>query len=580
MSNRRYLRPLRKKGVIAAARLQKSKSEGRRLDFQVDPFIRRFLRPILIAFMTTAVAIAMLVVVSIVSPGTPWQTVAYLAFFAALEGAYTAAWLNNPDSRAIDRTAYRIAEVLVLIFIARLFSLLVFGDGLPSRADIRTYLSSPLAFFQAGNFFTTLFIMMVTWWLSVSISRIFSQLDVSDAEMRFFTLPETQQKLQADERPIQVPRSELQNSYLTTFLTVGMLLVVLAAISTYEVREFSYVTNPFEFTRLGLRPAMLTALLFYFLFGLWLLSHARLLRMNARWLMDGVAKEPKLERAWQRSSLILLLIIAFVASLLPIGSTLAISQILGLVLQGLAFIIKAIYGLIGLIFASMLMFLTRNAEPGEQQPLQPLPTQVPPPTESLPPPNPIFGQIISSAFWTILIAILLASAVFLLRERGYKLQTERLRSYYDLLTAWLLSKWKVFRKQVRIARRNLSQILNAEGPSNPEPLHVDKKARRGFLRINSLSPRDQIRYYYLSIVKRANESGIRRRDNETPLEFIDDLVNGWPDYEADLENLTNAFIEARYDMKPIEKEEVNPVKAGWKRLRDRLRTPTKRQSAE
>lgn len=580
MSNRRYPRPLRKRGVIAAAKIQRPRTEGQPLEFRIDPFTRRILRPFLIALMATAIAIAMLVVVSIMTPGEPWQAIAYLAFFAAIEGAYTAAWLNDPDSRAIDRTAYRVAEILVLVFIARIFSFIVFGDGLPTRNDIQTYLSSPVSFFRVGSFFTTLFITMVSWWLAISVTRIFSQLDVSDAEIRFFTMPQAQQKLQADERPIQVPRDDLQKSYLNVFLSVGMLLVGLTALSTYEVREFSYVSNPFEFTRLGLRPAMLTALLMYFLSGLWLLSHSRMLRMNARWLMDGVAKEPKLERAWQRSSLVLLLAIAFAASFLPIGSTLAISQLLTLLLQGLSFLVSVIYGLIGLLFASILMFLTQNVEPVEQQPLQPLPTQVPPPSEPLPPPNPLYGQVISSIFWTLLIAAILASVVFLLRERGYKIQAKRLQGYFSIFSAWLMDRWTWFRRRWRAARRNIAQLLTADSTPMTNNPAVQKKSRNRFLRVNSLSPRDQIRYFYLSIVKRANESGIKRGVNETPLEYVNDLKSGWPDAENDIEKLTNAFLEARYNTKPIDKVEVDPIKAGWKRLRNRLRNPTKPRSEQ
>jgi hypothetical protein len=579
MSNRRYVRPLRKKGVIAAAQLQKHSTAGRLLEFRLDPFTRRVLRPFLIALMATAITIAMLVMIAIISPEQPWQAISYLAFFAALEGAYTTAWLNDPDSRAIDRTTYRVAEILVLIFIARVFSFIIFSDGLPSREDIQTYLSSPVSFALVGNFFTTLTIMMAGWWLSTTISRIFSQLDVSEAEIRFFTLPESQQKLQADERPIQIPRSDLQNSYLTIFLSVGMLLVVMAAISTYEVREFTYVSNPFEFTRLGLRPGMLTALLLYFLTGLWLLSHARLLRMNARWLMDGVAKEPKLERAWQRSSLVLLLTISFAASFLPIGSTLGISRIIGLLLQVLSLIVSAFYGLIGLIFASFLMLLTRNAEPGEQQPLQPLPTQVPPPSEPLPPPNPLFGQIASSIFWAILIAVIIASAVFILRERGYKLQTDRIQGIYAALVAWITDIWKSLRRRMRVTSRKLSRLLTIDATPSIDQSAASAKARNRFVRINSLPPRDQIRYFYLSTIKRAKESGVRRHVNQTPLEFSRDLVESWPEAEGDLDSLTNAFLEARYNSRPIEKAEVNPIKEGWKRLRNRLRTPAKNNPA-
>lgn len=572
MSTPRYLRPHRKKGLLAAARIQRRSDQFTRLEFRVDPFIRRVVRPFLISLMATSVAIAMLVVVGILYPEEAWLAIAVLTFFAALEGAYTAVWLDHPNSRAIDRTLYRVAEVFVLVVIARIFSLIFFGDGIPGRAEIQTYLGSPMSFFFADNFFTTAIVMLAGWWFSVMVSRIFNQLDLSEEEIRFFTLPESQQKLQADDRPIQIARSELENNYLTIFLAVGMALVVMVAISTYEVREFATVANPFEFTRLGIRPAMLVALMLYFLCGLWLLSHSRLLRMNARWLMDGVAMEPELERVWQRASLFLILTIALVAAFLPIGSTLAISQILMVIVQGLYYLIGLIYGLFGLIFASMLMFLSRNAEPGEQQPMQPLPTQPPPPPpEQLPPPNPIIGYVVSSAFWALLIALILAAMVYVLKERGYRLDTSLIRSYYSSVSLWLNDLFKRLRYRARVVRRNVYLRLNTR-TNSVAPHNAISSPRRRFLRINALSPREQIQFFYLSMVKRASEGGIKRQENETPLEYVEDLKEFWPELDADLEDLTDAFLEARYNDKPIEKTAVHPVKEGWKRVKSRLRS--------
>lgn len=85
-------------------------------------------------------------------------------------------------------------------------------------------------------------------------------------------------------------RDQLLNEYLTLWLGGGIMMILLAALSTFEVGQLASITSPFEITRLGLAPAMLFALLTYFLIGFWLLSHARLLRMNARWLMDGYAR--------------------------------------------------------------------------------------------------------------------------------------------------------------------------------------------------------------------------------------------------------------------------------------------------
>lgn len=575
MSTPRFRRPIRKKGVIAAAQNQWLPVTGSRLDYQADPWVRKVIRPILIALLATSVAIAMLVIVTILVPDQSWQIIAWLAFFAALEGAYTAAWLDHPDSRVIDRTTYRAAELFVLVVIARIFSWIVYGSGSPTRADIQAFLESPSSFFMVGNFFTTVIIVLLTWWLTVAVSRIFSQLDVSEDEVRFYTLHESLQKAQADNRPIQISRGELQTRYLTLFLSVGMGLIILAALSTYEVREFATVANPWEITRLGLGPGMLTALLLYFLSGLWLLSHARLLRMNARWLMDGVTKEPKLERAWQWNSFLIILLIALVAAFLPIGSTLAISQILRVIVQGIMFIVSAFYGLIGLAFASMLALLSRSVEPLEQEPLQPLPTPIPPQVTDQVTSNPIIGMVFSSIFWTLFIALVIGATVFVLNERGYRLETKRLKSYLASFTSWLHEFWLTLRGRVRATGRNIRRRFNAGISLKSTPITPASRGPRRFLRVNSLPPREQVRFFYLSTVRRAGELGIRRRQNETPLEYVSDLKDGWPEAEGDLKDLTDAFLEARYNSKPIALTEAASIKERWKRIRARLRNPAK-----
>lgn len=570
MSQRRG-RAIRNKGVIAAARTQRAPDRQARLIFQADPFTRRFLRPVLIALLATSLAVGFLMLAEVLTPGQPWLRLLWLALFAALEGAYTTAWLNNPDSRGVERGTYRAAEALLLVVVARVVSWLLFGGGIPTPDDVRVFLGAPLSFFMTGNFFTTALVTLLTWWLAVTVSRIFAQLDVGADEVRFYTLSLPEQKAQADNRPIQIARGALQDQYLKLWIGMGLLMVFLAALSTYEVRELVSVINPFEIARLGLRPIMLFALMLYFLAGLWLLSHARLLRMNARWLMDGVAKEASLERAWQRAALALVLIVAFAASFLPIGSTLAISRILRAAVGGFAYLLGLVYAFIGYLFAAVLTLLTRSA--GDAGPIQPLPTLAPlptPPPVTPPPSNPVVGFVFSSLFWTLLIALVIGALLFFLRERGYRLERASVQRSLTSLSAALRALWLRLRGRARAAGRELRRRLQPAVALRGVSLPAAPRSR--FLRLNALSPREQVRYYYLSTVRRAGERGVRREPQDTPLEYARDLKDTWPDAENDLDELTNAFLAARYSPAPIDRSAAGRVKAGWKRIKDRLRS--------
>jgi hypothetical protein len=98
--------------------------------------------------------------------------------------------------------------------------------------------------------------------------------------------------------------------------------------------------------------------------------------------------------------------------------------------------------------------------------------------------------------------------------------------------------------------------------------------------LNALSPRNKIRYFYLSTVRRAGQRGVERRKNHTPLEYSDDLKENWPHSDGDLDSLTAAFLRARYNPKEIKEEEIEPVKRIWKRIKPALRERKKRNNSD
>ncbi len=115
-------RTIRNKGIIAAARLQRPPAPGERLAFRVDPWTRKLIRPLMISLLAVSFAVALLVIARTLSPETAWMALIPLCFLVALEGTYTSAWLNNPDSNGVDRLSYRAAEVFLILVIARAYS--------------------------------------------------------------------------------------------------------------------------------------------------------------------------------------------------------------------------------------------------------------------------------------------------------------------------------------------------------------------------------------------------------------------------------------------------------------------------
>lgn len=176
-------------------------------------------------------------------------------------------------------------------------------------------------------------------------------------------------------------------------------------------------------------------------------------------------------------------------------------------------------------------------------------------------------MVFSSAFWAVAIVMTVIAVAFFLRERGIRLNGQSFKRLWAALAAWTMAAWRSLSAQA-VGMRQAVQLRRRVPGSKTAP---QKQSPWRFVRLNSLSPREQLRYFYLSTVRRAAERGVEREESETPLEYAQDLKESWPDSEMDVELLTDAFLQARYSAEPIDKQDVNPVKQRWKRLRANLR---------
>jgi hypothetical protein len=78
-------------------------------------------------------------------------------------------------------------------------------------------------------------------------------------------------------------------------------------------------------------------------------------------------------------------------------------------------------------------------------------------------------------------------------------------------------------------------------------------------------------YYYLSVLRRADERGIPRRPAQTPDEYRARLGPSLPQAEEEVNQLTDAFVEARYSRHTVEREQARRVRESWQRVKAALR---------
>lgn len=531
------------------------------LAFVTNAWSRTVIQPFLIAIMTTALISGPLAVLQIMSPQNGWLRLTFVCFLVVLESIYTTIWLSRPNQRSLNRLAYRAAEFIVIAILFRFLAWILTGSW-PTLKMWQTFLFEPLTIFADIFFLISVIVVFFAWQRAITTTEIFSALTIDRAEAAFFANAFGKHKL--DTRPTVTNRGVLVSSFLQQWLFGGLVLVICTALTTFDLSSRSSVWSLREMARLELPAPIITALILYFLAGFVLLSQGKLAMMNARWLINGITKGQTVERSWARTSLRILLLIAFAAAFLPLGSTLAFSRIIS------AFIgfVTAVITTIVVFFISLLAILLPSFREIDVDLPPPEPIQPPPlPQSPLPSDGDSLSMFFSSAFWAVAIVMTVIAVMFFFRERGIRLQNPPIRHFWDVLKEWLLTIWANLSHQIKTAR----QAIQLRQPSQGKDKTVVKQPPWRFFRLNALSPRDQLRYFYLSTVRRAGEQGVPRDENETPLEFAQDLIDGWPDAETDVDSLTNAFLKARYSGQPVVKDDVHPIKHHWRRFRSKLR---------
>lgn len=522
------------------------------------------LQPLLIAILVTALVTGPIVIIRLATPDSAWRYLTAAVFLVALESVYTSRWLSHPDRRQLNRTTYRLAELMVIALALRLLTWALTG-GIPGWQVWRTYLLSPLSFFD-GLYFGYLLCAVFAWERATSFSSYTRALAISHAEEQFYTLSHDEQRHRSWDRPLDRQRPTIFRSLVGSWLGGGLLLGLCAALSTVDLTTAELAGGVRNIVRLGLSNSMLLALLVYFVLGLWMISQSRLDMMRARWLADGVDADEAIINNWRRSSIAILLLFALIAAFLPIGSTFAAAAVLQAVFGAILFVSQIAFLILSTLLVALLSLLGIGAPPEQPEELIPAPAPTPPPEPAAPPISETTALVAGGLFWMLVLAVALVALLFFLRDRGVRLQIEPLTRLVNQLRAWLQRLWLGAARGAATVQRSIRRSIGAIRPGG-DPSGAPWR----FLRVNALPPREQIRYFYLSTVRRAADEGVPREKSETPTEYLRDLQAQWPEAEEEIEALTGAFLEARYSPRNYEPEDVNPIKQVWKRVRRAIR---------
>jgi hypothetical protein len=514
-------------------------------------WVENLLRPMLIAAMFSCLAAPVVVLLEWVAEG--WDGTYFLGFvfLASLEGILSERALHKQRISGWGYLASRGAELLILLIVLKLANYIPLGfDQL--WADAQAWTAHPDSLITNLDLLTAI-VFAPLWAGSLYVARMASELDVQQRQVE----PPPDKTSAAYYMWLTQPsavrdRQERLDWLGEVFLWGGFLLLISSAGIHFLLPTMQ-------------TPAVPTLL--YFALGIALLSQARFSVTHTSWLMQSIPVQANIGRRWLVWVAIFLVVVALVASVLPtayaLGPVQALFAAIGIVVQVVAFVFGTLYLLL-MLFLSLFF--------PSVEPTQPPPQVVPP----SPPagPNaassafPWLEVLLSILFWVTILAIVGYALIRFLRERlGMFDRGEAAeKTWWGRFLAWLRAAWRQFWSWQQGVQEELARRLAERRAGQPAASRLFR-----FLSLRGLSPRELVRYFYLSAERRAAQAGQPRRPGQTPYEYQESLDGHFPDLEPDLTGLTEAFVQARYNRRPVQQEEAEAVKPLWERIKTALR---------
>jgi hypothetical protein len=508
------------------------------------------LHPLLIAAMLGCIAISAAELVQLLVPDIPATYLVGVCAVGTLEASYSFRMLRAGRSMGgTNVIRFRAIEMIVLLIIVKIGAYL--GDSWSAVvADVLAWPRDPLAFFDLDTIVGFSFAFF-SWVVAT---------DTADDLTRIGEPPE-------HDRGYVPPLQSLT----ARFFWGGALLMILTGLRSVR---FESLLDP---QRLSISGPVLSVLI-YFLLGLVMLGQIHLARLHRRWRAEGIPMQPQLAGRWVRYGLIFVTLVALIAFLLPTSYTAGILDVVAGVLQLIGAVVWIIFGLLLYPIIMLLYYLTRHSS---------WPVEPPSPEDLLPPPQlrpggagggaPAWLSVVRSfVFWAVMLGFAFYVIRAYLRDRPELVQSFRRVRPFDLLLRLVSALWRRMRGWARAVNERFPLRLSLRPDQRAPAAHLP-----GFLRLSGLSRRERIWYYYLSILRRARDRGVPRRTSQTPYEYSQTLGSRVSDVEQEFEQLTQAFVEAKYSRHTVGHEHERRVRHIWRRVRAALRAlgPASRRTA-
>jgi hypothetical protein len=352
----------------------------------------------------------------------------------------------------------------------------------------------------------------------------------------------------------------------TRFFIGGVALFVISGLTQVRIAQAVRLPTPDT-------SGPVANVLLYFLLGMVFLGHVHYAALRGRWQRGDITVAGGFGGRWVRYSLGFVGLVAVIAFLLPTSHTLGLLDVGRAIWDPISNVLVQIILTVRGPLTWLLRFFGGKAPTTRPHVLPPhLPPHLHLPPRHLRKAGHGGGSgltlIKSLLFWAVIAAVV----IYLLRnfKPRHALKIPVMGGVINALRSALTSVWTALLARFRGYAAAMAEHMPGSARLRTVPSIVPR-GRLGFRRVSSLPPREQVLYYYLSVVRRAHRQGVDRRGSQTPYEFSADLAPRLAEAEGDMEALTDAFVVARYSRRDVAEPELGRIRANWQRVRSALR---------
>ncbi len=479
-------------------------------------------RPLAVTLMFACLGLAVTAAARAVAPEWPSQHVLYGIILAAIESIYSFRVLRLPRSHGTSIVRYRLAEWGLLAILLKILTYLD-RPWPDTQRELLVMLRQPGAFFSA-DFAVMLIAAWLTW---LVVDRIMVDFEaLSDPE-----------RSGAEQ---QTPRENLTSR----FYWGGGLLIFMIGLP-------HLMGN-------GTDSLPVHAIL-YFLLGTVMLSQMWLTSLSTGWRLQNVTVADGMAATWATYGAAFLTLMVLTALLLPTQYSMGLFETVVLGLNALLNVIRRMMELMIMLVTVPTSWLLRllgfDNEAGHGLPPPPVLDAPTPAADDFRLELPGFQMIKAVLFWLTFLGV----AIYLIRS--YIADHPELLSTLQRFT---LLRWAfgmlvhligLFSKWMRSGRGWRPIALWNRSRASEAALRPPGSRWRGS-RPRPQTARAQVIDTYTTMLQHASAAGIHRQKHQTPYEYAPNLYHAVPDAGADVDDLTDVFVRARYHPAQVNHDDV------------------------